>query len=93
MRKVQGTLSLEYSANDHRVFLDGHDSPYIFEHGLEFDGNIERGAPVTLALITVPGPNPSQSAKALFDVERIAAIHVHQVAPDRALTLMMPQYR
>lgn len=80
MRKVQGILAFKYFPNDSHVFLEDHPDAYRFDSGLEFDGAIEPGALVTLTLITVPGPNPANSSKTQFDVERIAAIHVRQPA-------------
>lgn len=88
MRKVQGTLAFAYSPNDCRVLLEGSRETYLFDKGLEFDGAIEKGAFVTLTLISIPGPNPAQSSKALFDVERIAAIHA-----DRSTDGMFSQAR
>lgn len=80
MRKVQGTLAVGYHRNDPHIFLDGHAGMYQFDTGLEFDGAIEAGTLITLILITVPGPNPANSYKAQFDVERVAAVHVDQPA-------------
>lgn len=80
MRKVQGTLAADYCRNDPHIVLDGHAGVYRFDTGLEFDSAIEVGALVTLTLITVPGPNPANTYKAQFDVERIAAVHVDQPA-------------
>lgn len=76
MRKVQGTLAFSYSPNQPHILLEGHADVYRFDDGLEFERPIESGTLVTLTLITVPGPNPANSAKAQFDVERIAAVHV-----------------
>ena len=80
MRKVQGMLAVNYCRNDSHIVLDGHSGVYRFDSGFELDGTIEMGALVSLTLITVPGPNPANSYKAQFDVERIAAVHVDQPA-------------
>lgn len=87
MRKVQGTLVFSYYPGQPHILLDGHADVYRFDDGLEFDGSIESGTLVTLTLITVPGPNPANSAKALFDVERVAAIHVDQPAMSGKLAM------
>ena len=87
MRKVQGRLAAHYCPNGPHILLDGHAGVYRFDTGLEFDGAIELGALVTLTLITVPGPNPANSYKAQFDVERIAAVHVDQSAMSCAMPL------
>ncbi len=80
MRKVQGTLVVSYYPHQPHILLVGHADVYRFDDGLEFDRPIESGTVVTLTLITVPGPNPANSAKTQFDVERIAAVHVDQTA-------------
>lgn len=80
MRKVQGTLVSGYHPDQSHIHLDGHADIYRFDAGLEFERPIESGALVTLTLITVPGPNPANSAKAQFDVERIAAVHIDRPA-------------
>jgi hypothetical protein len=87
MRKVQGTLVFSYHPNQPHILLDGHVDVYRFDAGLEFERPIESGALVTLTLITVPGPNPANSAKAQFDVERIAAVHVDRPARSSLLSL------
>lgn len=89
MRKVQGRLAFAYTPDDRRVLLDGCPETYIFDKGLEFEGVIEAGSFVRLTLISVPGPNPAQSSKALFDVERIAAIHVSRPAGSVAVPTTM----
>lgn len=89
MRKVQGTLVFSYYPGQPHIRLEGHADVYRFDKGLEFDRSIESGALVTLTLITVPGPNPANSAKAQFDVERIAALHVDQPAKSGLLSLPM----
>lgn len=87
MRKVQGTLVFGYYPNQPHIHLDGHADVYLFDEGLELDRSIESGAMVTLTLITVPGPNPANSAKAQFDVERIAAIQVDRPATSGLLAV------
>lgn len=87
MRKVQGTLVFSYYPNQPYILLEGHADAYCFDDGLEFDQSIESGALVTLTMITVPGPNPANSAKAQFDVERIAAVHVDQPATSGMLAM------
>ncbi len=88
MRKVQGTLVFDYSPNQSHLHLEGHADVYRFDHGLEFERSIQSGALLTLTLISVPGPNPANSAKAQFDVERIAEIHVYE--PARSGLLAVP---
>lgn len=87
MRKVQGKLVFGYYPNQPHIFLEGHSDVYRFDDGLQFDQSIESGSLVTLTLITVPGPNPANSAKAQFDVERIAAVHVDQPAMSGMLAM------
>ena len=87
MRKVQGTLVFRYYPNQPHILLEGHADAYRFDAGLEFDRAIESGSLVTLTLITVPGPNPANSAKAQFDVQRIAAVHVDRLAMSGMLAM------
>ncbi len=84
MRNIEGTLAFEYSANDSHVVLEGDNGVYIFDKGLQFEESIQPGTFVSLTLITVPGPNPANTAKAMFDVERIAAIEVLRTAAPMA---------
>ena len=76
MRKVQGTLAISYQPKDPEVRLAGHLSPYVFDKGLEHDEAVPAGTFVTLTLIVMPGPNPGNSAKTHFDVERVAGLCV-----------------
>ncbi len=87
MRKVRGTLVAGYYPDQPHILLDGHADVYRFDAGFEYERPIESGALVTLTLITVPGPNPASSAKAQFDVERIAAVHVDRPAMASPLSL------
>lgn len=87
MRKVQGTLVFSYYPDQQHILLEDHADVYRFDDGLEFERSIESGALVTLTLITIPGPNPANSSKAQFDVERIAAVHVDRPAMSSLLPL------
>ena len=68
MRHVEGTLAFGYCPNDSYVILVGHREPYVFDKGLELDLALDAGSEVTLVLISVPGPNPANSARTHFDV-------------------------
>lgn len=73
MRHIRGRLTFEYTTGSSCVFLAGHEKPFVFDKGLELGISIPSGSEVILTLINLPGPNPANSSKTSYDVERIVA--------------------
>lgn len=73
MRVVSGTLAAPLQPGDRIVFLLGHARSYALE--ASYTGRESPiGQPISIMLITLPGPNPGRHPLLEFDVERVVRI-------------------
>ncbi|MFD0726766.1 hypothetical protein [Lysobacter brunescens] len=73
MRTVSGELADALKSGDLHISLLGHDRPYSLELAYRGIGS-QKGQPVTLTLIKMPGSNPSLHPLLEFEVERVVFI-------------------
>lgn len=73
MHIVSGELADALKSGDLHISILGHDRPYILELAYRGTGS-QKGRPVTLTLIKVPGSNPSLHPLLEFEVERVVFI-------------------
>lgn len=83
MRIVSGILASALQTGDLDVWLLDHDRPYTLDSAYRGVGS-QKGQPITMTLIKLPGPNPGQHPLLEFDVERVALISM-QISDEPSL--------
>lgn len=83
MRIVSGILASALQPGDLHVWLLGNDRPYTLD--LAYGGiGSQKGQPIMMTLIRLPGSNPGLHPLLEFDVERVVFISA-QISDDQSL--------